>query len=77
MNRYILVALFETIVFLDIVQVIPSNNDSSVHFHLCNDSSKDATTNGHFASKRALLVYVVSLSSLNHTKFSILHFFSK
>ena len=63
-NGHILVAFFESVVFLDVVQVISTDNDSPVHLHLSDDTSEDATTDGHFTGEGALLVNVVSILGL-------------
>ena len=64
MNGHILVAFLESVVFLDVMQVISTNNDSPVHLHLGDDASEDTSTNGHFTSEGALLVNVVTFTGL-------------
>ena len=75
-NGHILVAFFESVVFLDVVQVISTDNDSPVHLHLGDDSSEDTTTDGHFTGEGALLVNVVTFTGLNglNKTFKILQF---
>jgi len=62
-HRNVLVAFLETTVLLDVVKVIPSDNDSSLH--LCGDdkSLQDATTDGNIAGEGALFVDVISFNS--------------
>ena len=51
-------AFLESVVLFDVVQVIsPDNHESrSVHFHLGDDISENATTDGNFADKGSLFV---------------------
>lgn len=65
MNGHVFVSLFESIVFPNIMKVIPSDHYSSLHFHFDDNSSQDPTTNGHVASERAFLVNVCSIDGLN------------
>ena len=76
MNGHILVAFLESVVFLDVMQVISTDNDSPVHLHLGNDTSEDTTTDGHFTGEGALLVNVVTFTGLNglNKTFKILQF---
>jgi len=66
MNRKILVTFLEAIVLADIVQVITSNHDCSLHLHLHHDARQDSSTNAHITSKWTFLVNVVTLSSLDN-----------
>ena len=52
--------LLETIVLLDVVQVVTTNNDSSSHLSRGNHASEDSSTDGNIASEGALLVDVSS-----------------
>jgi len=68
MNRHVLVTLFESVVFPDVMQVVPPNNDRSLHFHFDDSASQNAAPNQHIASERALFVNVMSFLCLkNHT----------
>ena len=62
MSGNIVVALLETFVLLDKVEVISSNNDGSGHLGGRNDTSQDGTSNGNVASERALFVDVFSFN---------------
>jgi len=57
-NCHIPVPLLESVVFLDIMKIIPSDDNRSLHFHLLDDASKDPTPDGHIPSKWTLLVNV-------------------
>ena len=52
------VALLETAVFLNVVQVVPPDHDGALHLGLLDDSGEDASTHRAVASERALLVDV-------------------
>lgn len=64
MHGNILVALLEPVVLLDVMQVVPPDDDSPVHLHLGDDTRKDTTTDRHLAGEGTLLVNVVALASL-------------
>jgi len=57
----ILVPLLETTVLLDVVKVVPADDNSALHLGGGNKSLQDLTTDGDVASEGALLVNVVSL----------------
>lgn len=64
MHGHILVSLLESVVFLDIVQVVSSDDDGPLHLHLLHNSGKDASTDGHVAGEWALLVNVGAFDRL-------------
>ena len=64
MNRHVTMPLLETIVLLDVMQVVTADDDSPLHFHLLDNASKNSSTNGHITSEGAFLVNVGSLNSL-------------
>ena len=64
MHGDVLVSLFEPVVFLDVVQVIPADNSGPVHLQLGDDSGQDTATNGNLAGEGTLLVNVVTLTGL-------------
>ena len=66
MNGDVLVSLLETVVFLDVVQVISADNHCPVHLHLGDNSSQDAATDRDLTGEGTLLVDVVTLAGLNH-----------
>jgi hypothetical protein len=57
-------SLLKTVVLLDVVKVITTDDDSPLHLHLLDDTSKNSTTNGNITSEWALLVNVGTLNSL-------------
>ena len=61
-GRNVLVTLFETTVLLDVVQVIPSDNNGVLHLGRNNLSVEDASSDGNISGKGALLVDVVTLN---------------
>lgn len=65
MDRHVTMPLLETIVFSDVVEVIPSDNNCSLHFHLDNCTSQDSTSDGNTAGEWTLLVDVLALDSLS------------
>ena len=62
MGRNVLVALFETTVLLNVVQVIPSDNNGVLHLGRNNLSVEDASSDGNISGKGALLVDVATLN---------------
>jgi len=50
--------LLETVVLLHEVQIISSDNDCSLHFHLDDNTTKNATSNIDIAGKGTLFVDV-------------------
>ena len=55
-NCGVLVTLLETVILLDVVQVMATNDDGSRHLVRNNHASEDSSTDGHVASEGALLV---------------------
>lgn len=64
MYRHISVTLLETIVFSNIMQVITSNDDRTLHLVLDHLATKNSTTDGHIASEWTLFVDVISVDGL-------------
>lgn len=60
-GRNILVPLLETTVLLDVMQVVPSNNNCSLHLRRNDLANQNSSTNGDVSSEGALLVHVASL----------------
>jgi len=44
MDRHVTVSLFKTVVFLDVVQVITTDDNSPLHLHFLDNSSQNTTT---------------------------------
>jgi len=61
MSMDVLVTLLETTVLLDVVQVIPPHNHSTLHLRRGDKSLQDLSADRHVSSEGALLVNVVSL----------------
>jgi hypothetical protein len=55
-------SLYEPLVFLNKVEIVPSDNDCTVHLSTVACTSQDTTSNGHASSEGALLVNVSSYS---------------
>lgn len=64
MNRHIFVSLLKTLVLPDILHVITTYYNGSIHLHLTNGSSEDTTANGDVAGKGTFLVDVGTEDSL-------------
>ena len=64
MDRHVTMSLLKTVVLLDVMKVITTDDDSPLHLHLLDDTSKNSTTNGNITSEWALLVNVGTLNSL-------------
>jgi len=62
MGSHILVTLFETTVLLDVMQIVPSDDNSALHFRGDNKSLEDTSSNRDMASKGTLLVHIVALN---------------
>jgi len=56
-----LMALLESVVLLDVMKVITSDNDGSGHLSGDNDTLEESATDGHVAGEGALLVDVGAL----------------
>lgn len=57
-------AFLETVVFSDVVKVIATDNNGSLHLSLDDDASQDATSNRDISGEGALLIDVVALNGL-------------
>lgn len=64
MNWQILVSLLESVVLLDVVQVVPADHDGALHFLLNHDALQDTASNGDQTGERTLLVDVVALDRI-------------
>ena len=61
MRMNILVTLLETTVLLDVMKVVPPDNNRALHLGRDDKSLKDLSTNGDIASEWTLLVDIISL----------------
>lgn len=64
MYRHIAMSLLKSVIFSDIMQIITSNDNGSLHFHLLNDSGQDTSANGNVSSERAFFVNVGAFDGL-------------
>lgn len=64
MHRHVLVPLLEAVVFPDVVQVVPADDDGPLHLHLRHDTRQDPAPDGDVTSEGAFLVYVGALDGL-------------
>jgi len=64
MDRHVSVTLFKSVVFLDVVQVVATDDNSPLHLHLLDDTSQNTTTDGDISSEWALLIDVGAFDSL-------------
>lgn len=62
MGSDVLVSLLVSVVFLDEVEVVSSDDDSSVHFGGDNSTSQKLTSDGNLTDERTLLVDVRALN---------------
>lgn len=60
----ILVPLLKTVVFLDVVEVVPLDDDSSLHLQTGHNPCQNTATNAHISSEWALLVDVGAFDGL-------------
>lgn len=67
MNGHVLVALLKTVVFSDVVKVVTTDDNGSLHLVFDDNATKNATSNGYIAGKGALLVDVIAIGSLKFT----------
>ena len=63
-SSQVLVSLLEPVVFLDIVEVITTDDQGPFHLQTMNNSSQDSSSNAHVTSEWAFLVNVSPLNGL-------------
>jgi len=71
MDRHVAMSLLKTVVLLDVMEVITSDDNGPLHLHLLNDTGEDATTDGNVTSEWAFLVDVGSFDRLQRKKVKI------
>ena len=59
-DRHVGMSLLKSVVFLDIVQVVSSHNDGSVHLGAHHHSLQDLSSDGDIGSEGAFLIDVLS-----------------
>ena len=67
MSRKIFVSFLKSIIFLDIMEIISSDDNCPFHFHAFDDTCQDTTTYAYFTRKRTLLINIGSFNSLRNT----------
>ena len=57
-------SLLKSIVLLDVMKVVSSDDDCSFHLHALNSTSQDSSSDADVASKWTLLINVCAINSL-------------
>ena len=68
MGGKVLMSLFKSVVLLDVMKIIPSDNNCSLHLHTLYGTSQDSPSNTDIASKGTFLVYVCAINGLERHK---------
>lgn len=58
-------SLLETVVFTNVMKIIPANHNGPLHLHFLDNSSENAPSDRHIASEGAFFVDVCAFNSLN------------
>ena len=64
MNRDVFMSLLESVILLDVVEIVPPYHNGSFHLHTPDYPSQNATTNANITSEGALLVNVCAFCGL-------------
>ena len=64
MSRDVLVTLLESVVFFDVMKIIPSDCEGTLHFKTLDDTCQQTTSDSDISGEGALLVNVRSIDSL-------------
>lgn len=64
MDAHVTVAFLESVVLPNVVQVIPTYDDCTLHLHLLYNASENASSDRNVPSERTLLVDVGTLQGL-------------
>ena len=75
MHRHVLVSFFESIVFANVVQIIPSDDDRSSHFQFHHCTGEDSTSDADVTGEWTFLVDVSSFDRLESGE-AVRHIFS-
>jgi len=65
MSSKILMSFLKSVVLLDVMKIIPSDYNCSLHLHALYSTRQYSTPDADIASKRAFLVYVCAINSLS------------
>lgn len=81
MDTHIAMALLKTVVFSNIMQIIPAYDYSTLHLHLLYNTSENTSPNRYIASEWTFLIDIGSLESLqrfNQAKYirRVIYFFA-
>ena len=66
MSSKILMSFLKSVVLLDVMKIIPSDYNCSLHLHALYSTRQYSTPDADIASKRAFLVYVCAINSLEY-----------
>lgn len=64
MGRKILMPFLKSVVLLDVMEIVPSDDNCTLHFHARNNACQNTATDAHISCEGAFLVYVCSLDGL-------------
>ncbi len=64
MGRDVLVTFLKSVIFLDIMEIVSSDDYGAFHLDTLDYSSQDSTTNTYITSERTLLVNVRAFNGL-------------
>lgn len=64
MGREVLVPFLKSIVFLNVVEVVPSDHNGLLHLHALNHTSQYSAPDAYISSKWTLLVHIVAFVRL-------------
>lgn len=71
MHRHVPVALLETAVLANVMQIVTSDDNRTLHLQLLHNAGENAAANAHVAGERALLVDVGAIDRLQNTEISL------
>ena len=57
-------AFLKTVVLLDIVKIVPTDHDRTLHLHLLNNAIENSTSDAHVTGKGAFFVNVAPVDGL-------------
>ena len=64
MDRHVTMSFLEAVVLFNIVEIVTTDHDSPLHFHLLDDSSENSSSDRNIPSEGAFLVNVSSFNCL-------------
>lgn len=66
-NAHVAMSLFKSVVFVDVMQVVTSDDNGALHLHFADNTCEDAATNGNVTAEGTLLVDVGTFNRLKKT----------